>query len=176
MTTTPAVAPLSAALDRNAIRAIFLQHGFTIKEGQTDLKPYVYEAADALIAQARAAQSGLNADEMARLRRMMRALSIDEKRWSDEQARDAMCTVFGMAAGQLEGIAADRAQQAGAAALSDEQREREYFARHPIEDQGAGMQVADQERLKLTTADFEDPGAVIADLRAQLARQGQVQK
>ena len=32
------------------IRAVFLKHGFTIKEGQADLKPYVYEAARALIA------------------------------------------------------------------------------------------------------------------------------
>jgi hypothetical protein len=31
------------------IREIFLANGFTIKEGQTDLKPYVYEAAYALL-------------------------------------------------------------------------------------------------------------------------------
>lgn len=30
------------------IRSIFLTHGFTVKEGQTDLKPYVYAAAHAL--------------------------------------------------------------------------------------------------------------------------------
>lgn len=33
---------------RDAIRQVFLARGFTIKEGQTDLKPYVYEAAEAL--------------------------------------------------------------------------------------------------------------------------------
>lgn len=32
------------------IRAIFLANGFTIKEGQIDLKPYVYKAARALLA------------------------------------------------------------------------------------------------------------------------------
>lgn len=36
-------------LSKDQIRSIFMQHGFTIKEGQTDLKPYVYEAAEALI-------------------------------------------------------------------------------------------------------------------------------
>lgn len=36
-------------LDRDTIRQIFMAHGFTIKDGQTDLKPYVYEAADALL-------------------------------------------------------------------------------------------------------------------------------
>lgn len=34
---------------RATIRRIFMAHGFTIKEGQTDLKPYVYEAAEALL-------------------------------------------------------------------------------------------------------------------------------
>lgn len=42
------------ALDRDRIREIFMAHGFTIKEGQTDLKQYVYDAADALIRAARA--------------------------------------------------------------------------------------------------------------------------
>lgn len=31
------------------IRRVFMAHGFTIKDGQTDLKPYVYEAAEALL-------------------------------------------------------------------------------------------------------------------------------
>lgn len=34
----------------STIREIFLHNGFTIKEGQTDLKPYVYTAARELIA------------------------------------------------------------------------------------------------------------------------------
>lgn len=38
-----------AVADRDAIRRVFMAHGFTIKEGQTDLKPYVYEAAEALL-------------------------------------------------------------------------------------------------------------------------------
>lgn len=36
-------------LDKSVIREVFLKHGFSIKEGQTDLKAYVYEAAEALI-------------------------------------------------------------------------------------------------------------------------------
>lgn len=39
-------------LDRDRIRAIFMDHGFTIKEGQSDLKEYVYDAANALLAEA----------------------------------------------------------------------------------------------------------------------------
>ncbi len=34
------------------IREVFLANGFTIKDGQTDLKPYVYAAARALLAMA----------------------------------------------------------------------------------------------------------------------------
>lgn len=37
-------------LSRDQIRSIFMAHGFTIKEGQTDLKDYVYDAAIALLA------------------------------------------------------------------------------------------------------------------------------
>lgn len=36
-------------LSKDTIRSIFLANGFTIKEGQTDLKPYVYEAARELL-------------------------------------------------------------------------------------------------------------------------------
>lgn len=31
------------------IRKIFLDAGFTVKQGETDLKPYVYQAASALL-------------------------------------------------------------------------------------------------------------------------------
>lgn len=45
------------------IKAVFLANGFTIKEGLTDLKPYVYQAARALLAQAAtAAAPALPAD------------------------------------------------------------------------------------------------------------------
>lgn len=37
-------------MNRDKIREIFMAHGFTIKEGQADLRPYVYEAAEALLA------------------------------------------------------------------------------------------------------------------------------
>ena len=36
-------------LTREQIRKVFMTHGFTIKEGQTDLKQYVYDAAYALL-------------------------------------------------------------------------------------------------------------------------------
>lgn len=54
------VAALSAqqskpsTVTRETIRAVFLRNGFTIKEGQTDLKPYVYAAAEELLSIARA--------------------------------------------------------------------------------------------------------------------------
>ncbi len=38
-------------MTHDQIRDIFLAHGFTIKEGQTDLKDYVYSAARALLAE-----------------------------------------------------------------------------------------------------------------------------
>jgi hypothetical protein len=36
-------------MTKDQIRTVFMQRGFTIKEGQSDLKDYVYEAADDLI-------------------------------------------------------------------------------------------------------------------------------
>lgn len=35
---------------RAKIREVLLSHGYTIKEGHDDLKPYVYDAAEALLA------------------------------------------------------------------------------------------------------------------------------
>lgn len=49
MSSHPAIAQPPAVADRDAIRRVFMAHGFTIKDGQTDLKPYVYEAAEALL-------------------------------------------------------------------------------------------------------------------------------
>lgn len=54
-TTANQAAPAVAALSdeqRALVRSIFMAHGFTIKEDQTDLKPYVYDAARALLAAA----------------------------------------------------------------------------------------------------------------------------
>ncbi|MBL7089933.1 hypothetical protein [Acidovorax sp.] len=48
-------------LDRARIREIFMAHGFTVKEGQTDLKQYVYDAADALLRAARAPADSVTA-------------------------------------------------------------------------------------------------------------------
>ena len=42
-------------MNRTEIRNILLSHGYTIKTGQTDMMPYVYEAAEALIAAEREA-------------------------------------------------------------------------------------------------------------------------
>lgn len=44
--------PAQQAVSKDRIREIFLAAGFTVKEGQTDLKPYVYEAAYALLNEA----------------------------------------------------------------------------------------------------------------------------
>lgn len=52
MLAAPASPATHHTIDRNVIRDIFMHHGFTIKEGQTDLKSYVYEAAEALLAMA----------------------------------------------------------------------------------------------------------------------------
>lgn len=46
----PATTERKGPLSKDRIREVFLSHGFTVKEGQTDLKPYVYDAAYALIA------------------------------------------------------------------------------------------------------------------------------
>ena len=40
----------SATVSDEQIKSVFLANGFTIKEGMTDLKPYVYQAARALLA------------------------------------------------------------------------------------------------------------------------------
>ena len=48
-------------VDRARIREIFMAHGFTVKEGQTDLKQYVYDAADALLRAARAPADSVTA-------------------------------------------------------------------------------------------------------------------
>lgn len=44
----PKAAP-GESLTRDQIREVFMAHGFTVKEGQTDLKQYVYDAAHALL-------------------------------------------------------------------------------------------------------------------------------
>lgn len=44
--TPPAPQPMTD----EQIREIFMAHGFTVKDGQADLKPYVYAAARALLA------------------------------------------------------------------------------------------------------------------------------
>ena len=51
---SPVIDKPAPLLDRARIREIFMAHGFTVKEGQTDLKQYVYDAADALLRAARA--------------------------------------------------------------------------------------------------------------------------
>lgn len=41
---------MTTQLTQDEIRAVFMRNGFTIKDGQTDLKEYVYAAARELIA------------------------------------------------------------------------------------------------------------------------------
>lgn len=68
------------------IREIFLQNGFTIKDGKTDLKDYVYDAAYALI------------DEVLRTQKPVSVLSslgatpgpMKSEGWSDSQCKEAM--------------------------------------------------------------------------------------
>ena len=45
-----------STVTRDQIRDVFMRNGFTIKEGQTDLKPYVYAAAEELLSIARASR------------------------------------------------------------------------------------------------------------------------
>ena len=45
-------------MTKDEIREVFLEHGFTIKDGQTDLRQYVYDAAYALLEQQRAVPDG----------------------------------------------------------------------------------------------------------------------
>ena len=54
-----ALSPAREPLDRETIRAVFMRNGFTIKEGQTDLKPYVYAAAEELLQVAHPAREGV---------------------------------------------------------------------------------------------------------------------
>ncbi|WAG77027.1 hypothetical protein LMK08_16760 [Metapseudomonas furukawaii] len=44
------LAELERPVNRSVIRDVFLRNGFTIKEGQSDLKPYVYAAVEELLA------------------------------------------------------------------------------------------------------------------------------
>ena len=45
-----------STVTRDQIRDVFMRNGFTVKENQTDLKPYVYAAAEELLSIARASQ------------------------------------------------------------------------------------------------------------------------
>lgn len=57
----PADSQPAPVVDRDRIREIFMAHGFTVKEGQSDLKQYVYDAADALLRAARAPADSVTA-------------------------------------------------------------------------------------------------------------------
>lgn len=61
-TATPA--PVSVNITRDQIRDIFMSNGFTIKEGQTDLKDYVFTAADELISLSRSQSQVSVPDEL----------------------------------------------------------------------------------------------------------------
>lgn len=61
------------------IREIFLANGFTVKEGQADLKPYVYAAARALI--------NATLEEAAKLCDEMQSVPASEPRHCAEDIR-----------------------------------------------------------------------------------------
>jgi hypothetical protein len=62
---------------RSAIREVFLSHGFRIHDGMSDLKEYVYQAAEALltVSDSRAAPPQAQGDDTARLSWLIRKLS-----------------------------------------------------------------------------------------------------
>ncbi len=62
-------------LDCDRIREIFMAHGFTVEEGQTDLKQYVYDAADALLCAARAPAADSVLEDAARLKALHAAVT-----------------------------------------------------------------------------------------------------
>jgi GGDEF domain-containing protein len=70
----------------DTIRAVFLGHGFTIKEGQTDLKPYVYEAVHALLSKLRA--EGVQAGDERALTANQRKEFIRRTSYISEADRD----------------------------------------------------------------------------------------
>ncbi|AMC34788.1 hypothetical protein [Janthinobacterium sp. B9-8] len=49
-------------LKNEEIKRIFLENGFSVKEGESDLKPYVYQAARALLAGVEAELAALQQD------------------------------------------------------------------------------------------------------------------
>ena len=67
------------AVERETIRAVFLRNGFTVKEGQTDLKPYVYAAAEELLSISRAQLPGQGVETVdltAEVNRLKEALEV----------------------------------------------------------------------------------------------------
>ena len=93
-------------LSRDEVRAIFLECGFVIKEGQTDLKPYVYEAAQALESrvrsiaaaapQAPAAPSAGNWIAAEEVDRLVRDLDVALHGESDAAAQASLCDIVGL--------------------------------------------------------------------------------
>ena len=73
----------AADLSDEQIKAVFLSHGFKIKDGLSDLKPYVYEAARALLAAAATREERKPLGEQAFVALVMKAnadLNAMEKR------------------------------------------------------------------------------------------------
>ena len=63
------------------IRNILLSHGYTIKPGHDDLMPYVYEAAEALIA---AELRRLHAENAELIQELRNIASADWRKWDEE--------------------------------------------------------------------------------------------
>ncbi|WP_233854022.1 hypothetical protein [Paraburkholderia sp. HD33-4] len=101
-------------MTKDQIRAIFMAHGFTIKDGQTDLKDYVYEAAEALLSASKpAAEDQAVAERCARLAELYRDEHATGK--LAEEACDAIaeaCRQYAAPAQSAEPVAMKTVQEA----------------------------------------------------------------
>ena len=80
------------AITDERIRDIFMANGFTIKDGQTDLKPYVYAAARALLSCASPADKPVSPDVLRQAAEAFAKAHIecDEMEARDEGGDDAV--------------------------------------------------------------------------------------
>ncbi|NLX17399.1 MAG: hypothetical protein GXY45_10595 [Ramlibacter sp.] len=80
-------------MTRDEIRNILLAHGYTIKSGQADLMPYVYEAAEALIAAKNQALlqelNNIAAKNQALLQELNNIATTDWRSWDRESRSPA---------------------------------------------------------------------------------------
>jgi len=82
-------------LTQERIRSVFLAHGFTIKEGHADLKPYVYEAAKALIEASLADYVLTKKPEVTALMQMARAMRLATPDFYDTAYKTLQTALYG---------------------------------------------------------------------------------